>query len=174
MILLSSIRDLINSIIDFFYPPFKRFLSIETFRYAATGGANLVLDIVLYFLFFHYVILEQNLDLGFVVISPHIAAFLLVFPITFTTGFLLAKYITFTQSALRGKKQLLRYGMTVIGSILLNYLLLKLFVEKMDIYPTPSKMITTALVVAYSYIAQKYFTFKTGKKQMEEDNSAIE
>ena len=170
MILLSSIRNLINNIIDFFYPPFKRFLPIETFRYAATGGGNLVLDIILYFLFFHYVVGEQNLDLGFIVISPHIAAFILVFPITFTTGFILAKYITFTQSALRGKKQLFRYGMTVIGSILLNYILLKFFVEKMEIFPTPSKMITTALVIIYSYIVQKYFTFKTGKNQLEKED----
>jgi putative flippase GtrA len=166
MILLSSIRNIINGVIDFFYPPFKRYIPIETFRYAATGGGNLVLDIVLYFVFFHYVLLEQNLVLGSVVISPHIAAFLLVFPITFTTGFLLAKYITFTQSQLRGKKQLVRYGLTVLGAIVLNYLLLKLFVDKLDFYPTPSKILTTGISIIYSYVAQKFFTFKTGKKQL--------
>jgi putative flippase GtrA len=166
MNVLSEIRNLINSVIDWFYPPFRRFIPIETFRYAATGGGNLVLDILLYFLVFHYVLFGQNLDLGFVVISPHIAAFLIVFPITFTTGFLLAKYITFTQSPLRGRKQLVRYALSVGGSIFLNYILLKLFVEYFHIYPTPSKMLTTAIVVVYSYIVQKYFTFRTGKKQL--------
>ncbi len=166
MILLSSVRNIINSVIDFFYPPFKRYIPIETFRYAATGGGNLVLDIVLYFVFFHYVLSEQDLVLGSVVISPHIAAFLLVFPITFTTGFLLAKYITFTQSQLRGKKQLLRYGLTVLGAIVLNYLLLKLFVDQLGFYPTPSKILTTGISIIYSYVAQKFFTFKTGKKQL--------
>ena len=167
MFLLSKIRNLINRIIDWFYPPFSRFIPIETFRYAASGGANMVLDIILYFLVFHFALHERNLDLGLVVISPHIAAFLIVFPITFTTGFMLAKYITFTQSPLRGKKQLFRYGLSVGGSILLNYILLKFFVEYMHIYPTPSKMLTTVIVVIYSYLAQKFFTFKTGRKQLE-------
>ena len=100
------------------------------------------------------------LDLGFVVISSHIAAFIIVFPITFSSGFLLAKYITFTQSELRGKIQLFRYGITVVGSILLNYLLLKLFVEAFDFFPTISKILTTIIVVLYSYYVQKYFSFK--------------
>ncbi len=172
MFLLSKIRNLINRIIDWFYPPFRRFIPIETFRYAASGGANLILDITLYFLVFHFVLHQQNLNLGFVVISPHIAAFLIVFPITFTTGFMLAKYITFTQSPLRGKKQLFRYGLGVGGSIFLNYILLKLFVEYLHIYPTPSKMITTVIVVVYSYLVQKFFTFKTGKKQLAKSRQA--
>ena len=166
MSFLTGIRSLIIRVIDFFYPPFKRFIPIETFRYAATGGSNLVLDIILYYVFFHFVVNEQNLDLGFVAISPHIAAFILTFPITFGTGFLLAKYITFTQSQIRGKKQLLRYSLTVLGSILLHYVLIKFFVEKMDIYPTPSKIITTSISIVYSYVAQKYFTFQTGQNQL--------
>ncbi len=169
MQILKGIQNIINRILDFFYPLFKSFLPKETYRYAATGGGNLVLDILLYFLFFHFVLFEQNLDLGFIVISPHIAAFLMTFPITFSTGFLLAKYITFTQSRLQGRKQLLRYGLTVLGSIIINYIFLKLFVEKMGFYPTPSKILTTFISIVYSFIAQKYFTFKTGKKQLQEE-----
>jgi len=168
MSILKHIQKIINGVINFFYPPFKRFIPIETFRYAATGGGNMVLDILLYFLVFHFVLFEQNLNLGFMVISAHIAAFLIVFPITFTNGFLLAKYITFTQSKLHGRKQLIRYGLSVGGSILLNYLLLNLFVDKFHIFPTPSKILTTAVVVVYSFLMQKFFTFKTGKKQLQE------
>jgi hypothetical protein len=101
--------------------------------------------------------------LGFVAISPHIAAFLIVFPITFITGFLLAKYITFTSSPIKGKTQLLRYMITVAGAIFLNYILLKIFVEYLLIWPTVSKIIITVIVVIYSYMMQRYFTFKTGK-----------
>jgi hypothetical protein len=98
--------------------------------------------------------------------SPHIAAFAFVFPITFTTGFLMAKYITFTQSALRGRIQLFRYGISVGGSILLNYLLLKLFVESFGWYATVSKIVTTLIVIAYSYMIQRHFTFRTSKAAM--------
>jgi len=160
---LRKIRDLIIRIIDWFYFPFLRFIPIEIFRYGATGGTNMILDIFLYFIFYRYILHMQVFYVGFLAISPHIAAFLLVFPITFTTGFLLAKYVTFTASELRGRIQLFRYGIAVMGSILLNYIFLKLFVEFVGLYATLSKAITTVIVVVYSYILQRYFSFKTGR-----------
>ena len=85
----------------------------------------------------------------------------MVFPITFITGFILAKYVTFTASELRGRIQLFRYGVTVLASILLNYVFLKFFVEYVGLYATLSKMLTTVIVVAFSYLSQRYFSFKT-------------
>jgi putative flippase GtrA len=154
---------MIIRIVDFFYFPFLRFIPREIFRYGATGGANTAFDILLYFIFYNFVLNRQILDLGIVAISPHIAAFLLVFPITFCTGFILAKYVTFTASELRGRIQLFRYGLTVLGAILLNYVFLKFFVEYTGLYPTLSKALTTIIVVAFSYLMQRYFSFKTGR-----------
>ena len=155
------IRILIIRAIDFFYTPFQRLVPIETFRYAATGGFNTMLDISLYFICYNFILDKQVLDLQIVSISPHIAAFLIVFPVTFFTGFLLAKYITFTSSGIRGRIQLMRYMISVSGSIFLNYLFLKLLVEFGGLWPTLSKVITTVIVVIYSYFVQKFYTFKT-------------
>jgi putative flippase GtrA len=154
--------DGIRSMTDWFYTPFRSFIPPETFRYAVTGGANLALDIFLYFLVYNFVLEQQVLNLGFVAISPYIAAFLIVFPITFATGFLLARYVTFTASILRGRVQLVRYALSVGGSVLLNYVLLKLFVEVLHFWPTVAKTFTAVFVVTYSYLFQRYFTFKTG------------
>ena len=160
---LEKIGAVIIRIVDWFYFPFLRFVPIQIFRYAVTGGANTVLDLLLYFVFYRYVLDMQIVDLGFIAISPHIAAFLMVFPITFLTGFLLAKYVTFTGSELKGKIQLFRYGVTVAGAIVLNYIFLKLFVEYAGLYATLSKALTTIIVVIYSYVLQRYFSFKTVK-----------
>lgn len=160
-IILHKSRILIDKVIEWFYQPFKRLIPPETFRYAATGGFNTALDIFLYFCFYNFILQKNIIELGFIAISPHIAAFLLVFPITFTTGFLLAKYITFTNSPIKGRIQLIRYALSVAGSILLNYILLKLLVEYLFIWPTVSKVITTVIVVLYSYFIQRFFTFKT-------------
>ena len=157
------IRKTVLQIIAWSYRPFRKFIPPETYRYAATGGFNVALDIFLYFIFYNFILDKKFIELGFVVVSPYIAAFIIVFPITFTTGFLFAKYITFTDSLLKGRIQLFRYGISVGGSIVLNYVLLKLFVEYLFIWPTVSKMIITVIVVTYSYLIQRYFTFKTGK-----------
>lgn len=160
---LRNIRDLIRGIIDWFYQPFRKIIPIETFRYAVCGGSNTALDIFLYFVSYNFILQKQVLDLAIIAIKPHIAAFLMVFPITFITGFLLMKYITFSASELRGRVQLLRYGITVLVCIFLNYILLKFFVEYCKLYPTPSKILTTGFVIIYSYFSQKHFSFKAAK-----------
>jgi putative flippase GtrA len=63
--------------------------------------------------------------------------------------------------------QLFRYGLTVLSCIGLNYLFLKVFVDALGWYATPSKALTTALVAVYSYFTQQYFSFKVKGKQAE-------
>jgi putative flippase GtrA len=162
--ILHSTRNQLLRIIDWFYAPFQRLIPRQTFRYAFCGGANTAFDLFLYFISYNFILQKNDVSLRLFALKPHIAAFFMTFPITFTTGFLLSKYITFTESALRGRIQLLRYGFTVFVCICLNYIFLKIFVETCGIYPTPSKLLTTCLVVVYSYFAQKYFSFKTENK----------
>jgi len=160
MSLFYTLIRFIERIILWFYPPFRKFMPEQTFKYAATGGANTALDILLYFIFYHFVLEKQIVELGFYAISPHIASFIMSFIITFPIGFILAKYISFPGSFLRKRIQFFRYGLSVVGSVLLNYIFLKLFVESLGWYPTPSKIVTTLIVILFSYTAQKYFTFK--------------
>ncbi len=160
MKLFYALIRLIEKIILWFYPPFKSFMPVQTFKYAATGGANTALDIFLFFIFYNFVLNKELLDLGFVSISPHIAAFIMSFVITFPIGFILAKYISFPGSFLRKRIQFFRYGLSIMGSVLLNYVFLKLFVEVCGWYPTPSKIVTTLIAILFSYTTQKYFTFK--------------
>jgi putative flippase GtrA len=161
---LRTIRDIFNTVIDWSYPIFAKFLPKSTYKYAFNGGINTSFDIFLYFAFYNFILNKQDLNLGLVVISPHIASFLLTFPLTFVSGFLLSKYITFTESDIRGRVQLVRYGITVLVCIFLNYVFLKLFVEFCGFYPTVSKILTTFFVITYSYFSQKHFTFKIENK----------
>lgn len=152
----------ITIMVDFFYPPFKKYMPLQFFRYGVTGVANMALDWVLYFFTFHIILNEQMLHLGFVTLSSHIAAMFIVFPITFLTGFLLQKYVTFTSSELKGRVQIVRYLSVVVANLLLNYLGLKLLVDYIHLFPTPSKMIVTIFTTMFSYFSQKTYTFKTG------------
>jgi putative flippase GtrA len=159
--LLHVCRLLIIRSVDAFYFPCLKFVPIEIFRYGVTGGFNTFFDIMLYYVFYQYVLSRQIVELGIVAISPHIAAFLIVFPITFFTGFMLAKYITFTASELKGKIQLFRYWITVVAAIFLNYLFLKFFVEYLGMEAVAAKVFTTLFIVCFSYVSQRHFSFKT-------------
>lgn len=147
-------------IIDSFYFLFKRFLPLKTYRYAVCGGSNLVFDMVLYFLCYNFVLQKQNVDLYFLVLSPHIASLFFVFPITFLTGFALNKYITFQDSNIPGRIQLFRYLLVGLSGFVLSYCCMKILVDLLGIYPTPSRFITIVVAVIYSYILQNKFSFK--------------
>jgi putative flippase GtrA len=151
---------LLTSIIDALYiKQLERIISRGTFGYCLCGAANMVLDAVWYYVIYHYIVLERNVDLGIVVISPHIAALIVVFPITFFTGFLLNRYVAFRATSQRSGKQLVRYALSVVGSIVLNYILMKIVVDMCHIWPTISKMLTTTIVAVYSFLAARYFSF---------------
>lgn len=156
----SNMQDFLIWLIDRFYFLFRRVMPIKTYRYAVCGGSNLVLDTVLYFIFFHFVFAKENLDLYFVVLSPHIASLFVVFPITFLTGFLLNKYIAFPDSRLPGHIQFFRYLMVGIGALLLSYLCMKLLVDLLGIFPTPARLMTIFITVLYGYILQTTFSFR--------------
>src|SRR6185369_14546890 len=111
----------ITHFIDLFYPPFKRFMPLQTFRYAVCGGSNMVLDILLYYISYNFILKKEILDLGFYAFKPHIAALFMAFCVSFPTGFLLSKYVVFKDSFLRGRIQLFRYMLVVAINLLLNY-----------------------------------------------------
>ncbi|WP_143307626.1 GtrA family protein [Chitinophaga vietnamensis] len=154
------VRTLILNIIDFFYQPFRKVMPLQTFRYLACGGGNTLLDICLYFVCYNFVLHQQMVHLPFLSISAHIAALFMSMAVTFPIGFLLSKYVVFSDSNLRGRVQLFRYFVQVAICIMLNYIFMKLFVDHLHFYPTIGKICTTALVVIFSYLAQKKFTFK--------------
>jgi putative flippase GtrA len=153
-------RQTITGIIDFFYPPFRRIMPLQTFRYAACGGGNTLLGLTVYFITYKYILKEQNLDLGFYAFRPHIAALFASFCINFVVGFLLMKFVVFTQSNLRGRIQLFRYFISFFINLVLNYGLLKLFVDVLHWDAIASQLLTTCIVVTISYLSQKHFSFK--------------
>lgn len=154
-------QQLLIRLVDWLYiVPFKRLVSRDIFAYGLCGGANMALDTLWYFVIYHYIVAERFIDLGVVVVSPHIASLIVVFPITFFTGFWLNRNIAFRATEYKTRGQLIRYALSVLGSIALNYLCMKLFVEHLYIWPTPSKMLTTAVSVVYSFLSAKYFTFR--------------
>lgn len=156
-------QNFVIKIIDFFYFMFAWLMPIKTYRYAVCGGSNLIFDTLLYFFIYNFIIAKKYFDLGFVVLSPHIATLFVVFPITFLTGFLLQKYVTFQDSNLPGRVQFFRYFVVGVGALMISYISMKLLVEILHFYPTPSRLLTIIITVIYGYILQTNYSFKVSK-----------
>jgi putative flippase GtrA len=135
-------------------------MDLQTFRYAACGGGNTLLGLIIYFISFKYILHENVLDLGFYAFKPHIAALFMSFLINFPMGFFLMKFVVFSESNLRGKVQLFRYFLLYLACLLINYLFLKLFVEYFHLYAVLAQVLTTVIIIMFSYLVQKHYTFK--------------
>lgn len=156
-------RRLILKIIDPFYFIFKPVMDLQTYRYGVCGSGNTLLDILVYFISYNYVLDKQPVLLGWLTISPHIAAFIIAFMVSFPIGFFLMRMIVFTESTVRGRVQLVRYFSVLLLNVFLNYVFIKLMVEYLHVYPTVAKVIITCVIVLISYLLQRKFTFKVVK-----------
>ena len=152
-------KDRIIQVVDFFYPPFRKFIPLQTFRYAACGGSNTLLGLFIYTVTYKYILHEKVLHLGFYAFKPHVAALFISFCINFPVGFLLMKYVVFHDSTIRGRIQLFRYFLIFIFSLFINYWLLKLLVEVLHVYAVVAQIITTTIIVFFSYLTQKHYSF---------------
>ena len=68
-----------------------------------------------------------------------------------------------------GRIQLFRYLVNFLFSLMLNYILLKIFVERLHIYPIFAQIMTTCVVVLFSYLFQKHYTFRTSEHEKSEE-----
>ena len=153
------LQSFLISILDFFYPFVRRFLPLQTYRYAACGAGNTILGLFIYWLGLHY-FHDQNVQVGFLVFKPHNASLFISSVFSVIVGFLLSKYIVFSGSYLKGHIQLFRYVLSFFMNLVINYFCLKLFVETMGIQEFTGQLISTCIVILFSYFSQKHFTFK--------------
>jgi putative flippase GtrA len=160
-------RDLILPVIDFFYPPFRRIMNLQTFRYAASGGANTLLGFIIYFISYEYILKKNELHLVYYALKPHTAALFITFCITFPIGFFMSKYVVFSDSKMKGRIQLFRYFMICMFNLALNFILLKILVEQAHIYAVLAQVLTISVVILFSYLAQRHFSFKAGDAENE-------
>lgn len=145
-------------------------MTLQTFRYAAAGSANAMLGLVIYFISYKYIFAEQAFKFGLYAFKGHVAALFISFCVTFPIGFFLSKYVVFSDSNIRGRVQLVRYLMICLFNLALNYILLKIFVEKFQIYAVLAQIFTIMIVVVFSYIAQRNFSFRAGISEEDPTN----
>ena len=157
---INIIRSAIIWFIDLFYPPFKKWIPIRTFRYVACGGTVTLIGLFAYFLSYNYLLKGQYVNVGGLSITRYIAAYILSFCISFPIGFFLSKFVVFQESDLKGRVQLFRYGMLQGLNILLNWLLLHFFVGFLGFWATPSQTLTTMIIACFSYFFQRNISFK--------------
>jgi putative flippase GtrA len=155
----------IHRFLDLFYPLFSKIFDKKTYYYAVVGVSNMLTGWVLFFVCYQFIFDKQffTLDLGFFdfTFSPYTLSAIVCTIYSFVYGFTLLKFVVFTESELKGRVQLVRYALSAGISAICSWVLLKLFIEVFQFYPSIANVIASCIVVVISYILQRKFTFKS-------------
>jgi putative flippase GtrA len=153
---------IIRAFLDFFYPIVSRIFDKTTYYYAVAGSTNLVLGWVLFWVLDHWVIHSKTLELPLFKHPVHsytvIAAVCGV--VSFLFGFLMMRYVVFTESQIKGRIQFFRYGLSALISATVNWLLIKLMVDTFAWNASLCNVFASVVVVTISYFLQRKFSFK--------------
>ncbi len=156
--------QLIRRFLDLFHLLFARFFDKQTYYYAACGGANLVSSWLFFFLFYQYLfekrIFNMEINGEIYVVSAYTLSSMLCFVIAFLLGFLMNKFVVFTDSQLIGRVQLFRYAVSSWLSWLCSYLILKTLIEGLQFYPSIANVVASVITVFISYLLQRKYSFK--------------
>jgi putative flippase GtrA len=155
-----NIKKAIFSVLDIFYPMFRRFMPLQTYHYFACGGGTTLLGLMLYTISHNFILNKQLVHIGPFTFKPHIMALFLSTSVTLPVGFYMSMFVVFKGSYLRRHVQFFRYFLIAMGCLLLNYVLLRLFVDVWHWYPTPAQIAVTVVVVLFSYFSQRHFSFR--------------
>lgn len=153
------IREILLTIRSWFFS----FIPKQSYLYMACGGLNLAFDMSLFFVAYHFIFYAHNFHTSFYTFSPHIAALFFSFSISTPTGFFLSRYVVWTNSIVRGRRQIINYLSVVALCVVLNIGFLKLLVDGFHFYPLPARLLTSVIVVATSYYLQRFYAFKVHK-----------
>ena len=159
-------RNTIFALIDFFYPLFRKIMPLQTFRYAACGGGNMVFGFLIFTSVFHFIVKQKEVDFGFITFKSYSFALFCSSIIVFFVGFFLNKYVVFTTSNLRSRIQFFRYFLASVSSLCINYVVLNGLVLYLHLFPVLAQLIATAIVVTISFFMQQYFTFKVKEEEI--------
>lgn len=120
-----------------------------------------VLDICLFSFCYNILLHGKDIHVAGFTVTAHVASMWIPFPFCFLLSFLLSRFVVFSETTLKKSTSLFRYILLVVTCVVLNISLIKFFVEICHLLPELSKVACTILVAVFSYLSQKYFTFKT-------------
>ena len=154
--------NIIRAFLDLFYPLVSRIFDKTTYYYAVAGSTNLVLGWALFWVLDHWIINRKTVELPFFEHPVHsysvIAAICGVF--SFLFGFLMMRYVVFTESQLKGRVQFFRYGLSALISATVNWILIKLMVDTFAWNASLCNVFASVVVVTISYFLQRKFSFR--------------
>ncbi|HEX5001329.1 MAG TPA: GtrA family protein [Bacteroidia bacterium] len=142
----------------------QKILNNKVFRYFIAAGLATVVDVVVYFITYNYILFKQDFSItDVIVVSAPSISLVISFSCGLLTNFVISKYYVFTESNIRGRHQLMRYVMVALFILMLNYFCMSFLIKGLGWYPTVSRIASALSIGLLSFVIHKVFSFKVKK-----------
>lgn len=143
----------------------KTLLRNKVVRYFFSAGTATVVDVSVYFTTYNYILRKTDIPfVGPFVLTAPMLSLVISYSCGLFTNFFITRAMVFTESNLRGRKQLFRFIQVALLVLFMNYLFMKFLVQVLEWYPTISRVVSALSIGVMSYLFHKHYSFK-GKKQ---------
>jgi putative flippase GtrA len=142
----------------------KKILQNKVFRYFIAAGTATVVDVVVYFITYNYILFKKDFALSdVIVVSAPSISLVISFSCGLLTNFVISKYYVFTESNIKGRHQLVRYVLVALFVLMLNYFFMSFLIKGLNWYPTLSRVVSALTIGVVSFVFHKVFSFKVRK-----------
>ncbi len=143
-------------------PFLKRLLKNQSlFRYGIAAAIATLVDIIIYFLFYNFVLQKEDVQvLPALIVSAPTTALAFSYSCGLITNFTITRFYVFPGSPLRTRIQLMRYVMVALLILGVNYLLMTFFIRWLHWFPTLSRSAAAILCGFASFGIHRIFSFR--------------
>ena len=144
----------------------KKIYHSKVFRYFISAGVATIVDIIVYFVMFNYILKKQVVPVPFIndfVFQAPTISLAISYSCGLVTNFTITKFFVFHESTMKTRYQLIRFIGVALMILGLNYLLMTFLIRQLDWYPTVARTFSALSIGVLSFLIHKSFSFKVKK-----------
>jgi putative flippase GtrA len=155
----------VRKLIIYFFKTFllQRLLQMQLVRYVIAAGTAFVVDVAVYFVLLHFILTTNQYItlLGNVIeLRAAMLALLISFTCGLFTNFYMSKLFVFKAKVNNTRRHFARFVGVAIVTFIGNYFLMRFFIEVVNLYPTPARMLSACTFAMCSFAMHKFFSFR--------------
>lgn len=138
----------------------QTFTNNQIVRFFLSAGVAAVADSIAYYIIINFIINHSDVLIGNKLIKAHEFSFIISYSFGVLVNFIITKFLVFTDSTLKNRQQFSRFVLVACLGFFANYILLKIFVEVFNFWPTFARVAALLSLGIASYYIHRLFTFR--------------
>jgi putative flippase GtrA len=131
----------------------------QVFRFVLSAGTGALVDVSAFYLFYHNLLVQHTYHVFSFTVRNSTISLAISFFMGVVVNFLITRYLVFTESKSKPSQQFIRFIAVAIIGFMANLTIVKIMIQKFDVYPPVARIIAILSLFFASYFIHKVFSF---------------